>query len=63
MTCTPLTRLRPSPPVVVTSPAARRLPRGLSGDAGMVHLLIAITTINVRNRLAVSIHQELPDLT
>ena len=32
-------------------------------DAGMVHLLMAITTINVWNRLAVSTHQRLPDRT
>ena len=32
-------------------------------DAGMVHLLMAITTINVWNRLAVSTHQQLPDRT
>jgi AhpD family alkylhydroperoxidase len=31
------------------------------GDAGMVHLLMAIATINVWNRLAVSTHQDLPD--
>lgn len=30
-------------------------------DAGMVHLLMAIATINVWNRLAVSTHQQLPD--
>src|SRR3954453_19794823 len=29
--------------------------------AGMVHLLMAIATINVWNRLAVSTHQQLPD--
>jgi hypothetical protein len=28
----------------------------------MVHLLRAIATINVQNRLAVSSHQDLPDL-
>lgn len=32
------------------------------GDAGMVHLLMAIAVINVWNRLAVSTHQALPDL-
>lgn len=32
------------------------------GDTGMVHLLMAIATINVWNRLAVSTHQDLPDL-
>jgi AhpD family alkylhydroperoxidase len=31
-------------------------------DAGMVQLLIAVATINVWNRLAVSTHQQLPDL-
>ncbi|MGH9057379.1 MAG: carboxymuconolactone decarboxylase family protein [Acidimicrobiales bacterium] len=31
-------------------------------DAGMVHLLMAIAVINVWNRLAVSTHQDLPDL-
>jgi AhpD family alkylhydroperoxidase len=31
------------------------------GDAGMVHLLMAIATINVWNRLAVSTHQQLPE--
>ncbi|MGH3262737.1 MAG: carboxymuconolactone decarboxylase family protein, partial [Trebonia sp.] len=31
-------------------------------DAGLVHLLMAIVTINVWNRLAVSTHQELPHL-
>ena len=30
-------------------------------DADMVHLLMAIATINVWNRLAVSTHQQLPD--
>jgi AhpD family alkylhydroperoxidase len=30
-------------------------------DAGMIHLLMAIATINVWNRLAVSTHQQLPD--
>jgi AhpD family alkylhydroperoxidase len=30
-------------------------------DAGLVHLLMAIATINVWNRLAVSTHQALPD--
>lgn len=30
-------------------------------DAGLVHLLLAIATINVWNRLAVSTHQQLPD--
>lgn len=33
------------------------------GEAGMVQLLMAISTINVWNRLAVSTHQPLPDLT
>ncbi|MGH9104364.1 MAG: carboxymuconolactone decarboxylase family protein [Acidimicrobiales bacterium] len=32
------------------------------GDTGMVHLLMAIATINVWNRLAVSTHQDLPEL-
>jgi AhpD family alkylhydroperoxidase len=32
-------------------------------DAGMVQLLMAIATINVWNRLAVSTHQQLPDLS
>jgi AhpD family alkylhydroperoxidase len=32
------------------------------GDAGMVQLLMAVATINVWNRLAVSTHQQLPDL-
>jgi AhpD family alkylhydroperoxidase len=31
-------------------------------NAGMVQLLMAIATINVWNRLAVSTHQQLPDL-
>ncbi len=31
------------------------------GDAGMVHVLMAIATINVWDRLAVSTHQPLPD--
>jgi AhpD family alkylhydroperoxidase len=31
-------------------------------DAGMVQLLMAVATINVWNRLAVSTHQQLPDL-
>ncbi|MGH9115823.1 MAG: carboxymuconolactone decarboxylase family protein [Acidimicrobiales bacterium] len=31
-------------------------------DAGMVHLLMAIAVINVWNRLAVSTHQDLPEL-
>jgi AhpD family alkylhydroperoxidase len=31
-------------------------------DAGMVQLLMAVATINVWNRLAVSTHQRLPDL-
>lgn len=31
-------------------------------DAGIVHLLMAVATINVWNRLAVSTHQALPDL-
>lgn len=31
-------------------------------EAAMVHLLMAISTINVWNRLAVSTHQELPHL-
>lgn len=32
------------------------------GDVGTVHLLMAVTTINVWNRLAVSTHQQLPDV-
>jgi AhpD family alkylhydroperoxidase len=32
------------------------------GEAGTVHLLMAIAAINVWNRLAVSTHQRLPDL-
>jgi AhpD family alkylhydroperoxidase len=32
------------------------------GQAGSVHLLMAIATINVWNRLAISTHQALPDL-
>ncbi len=32
-------------------------------DAGMVQLLMAIATINVWNRLAVSTHQQLPNLS
>jgi AhpD family alkylhydroperoxidase len=32
------------------------------GDAGVVHLLLAVATINVWNRLAVSTHQELPEI-
>ena len=32
-------------------------------EAGIVHLLMAIATINVWNRLAVATHQQLPDLT
>jgi len=32
------------------------------GDAGVVHLLMAVATINVWNRLAVSTHQALPEL-
>jgi AhpD family alkylhydroperoxidase len=32
------------------------------GETGVVHLLMAIATINVWNRLAVSTHQRLPDL-
>lgn len=32
------------------------------GDTGTVHLLMAIATINVWNRLAVSTHQELPEM-
>lgn len=31
-------------------------------DAGIVRLLMAVATINVWNRLAVSTHQQLPDL-
>lgn len=31
-------------------------------DTSMVHLLMAIATINVWNRLAVSTHQQLPDV-
>ena len=31
-------------------------------DAGTVHLLMAVATINVWNRLAVTTHQQLPDL-
>jgi alkylhydroperoxidase family enzyme len=31
-------------------------------EAGIVHLLMAVATINVWNRLAVSTHQQLPDL-
>lgn len=31
-------------------------------EAGLVHLLMAIATINVWNRLAVATHQALPDL-
>jgi AhpD family alkylhydroperoxidase len=30
-------------------------------EAGIVHLLMAVATINVWNRLAVSTHQQLPD--
>lgn len=30
-------------------------------DAGMVHLLMAVSVINVWNRLAVSTHQDLPE--
>jgi alkylhydroperoxidase family enzyme len=30
-------------------------------EAGIVHLLMAVATINVWNRLAVSTHQSLPD--
>ena len=33
------------------------------GDAGVVHLLVAIATINVWNRFAVSTHQQLPAAT
>ena len=32
-------------------------------EAGMVHLLMAVATINVWNRLAVATHQQLPDVT
>lgn len=32
-------------------------------EAGIVHLLMAVATINVWNRLAVSTHQPLPHLT
>lgn len=32
-------------------------------QAGIVHLLMAVVTINVWNRLAVSTHQQLPDPT
>ena len=32
-------------------------------ESGIVHLLMAIATINVWNRLAVATHQQLPDLT
>ena len=32
-------------------------------DTDVVHLLMAVATINVWNRLAVATHQELPDLT
>jgi AhpD family alkylhydroperoxidase len=32
-------------------------------EAGIVHLLMAIATINTWNRLAVSTHQKLPDAT
>jgi AhpD family alkylhydroperoxidase len=32
-------------------------------DAGTVHLLLAVSTINVWNRLAVTTHQQLPELT
>lgn len=32
------------------------------GQAGMVQLLMAVATINVWNRLAVSTHQKLPDV-
>ena len=31
-------------------------------EAGIVHLLMAVATINVWNRLAVATHQQLPDL-
>ena len=31
-------------------------------DAGVVHLLMAVATINVWNRLAVATHQPLPDM-
>jgi AhpD family alkylhydroperoxidase len=33
------------------------------GDTSLVHLLMAIAVINVWNRLAVSTHQQLPDLS
>ena len=32
-------------------------------DAGMVHLLMAVSVINVWNRLAVSTHQDLPEIS
>ena len=32
-------------------------------DTGIVHLLMAVATINVWNRLAVATHQHLPELT
>jgi AhpD family alkylhydroperoxidase len=32
------------------------------GEAGIVHLLMAIAAINVWNRLAISTHQRLPDV-
>jgi AhpD family alkylhydroperoxidase len=32
-------------------------------EAGIVHVLMAVATINVWNRLAVATHQALPDLT
>ncbi|MGH9045134.1 MAG: carboxymuconolactone decarboxylase family protein [Acidimicrobiales bacterium] len=32
------------------------------GEPGVVHVLMAIATINVWNRLAVTVHQALPDL-
>jgi alkylhydroperoxidase family enzyme len=33
------------------------------GEQGAVHLLMAVATINVWNRLAVTTHQQLPDLS
>ena len=32
-------------------------------EAGIVHLLMAMATINVWNRLAVATHQQLPELS
>ncbi len=32
-------------------------------EAGIVHLLMAVATINVWNRLAIAIHQQLPDVS